>query len=246
MIRNGTRKCVPRTLRRFSLYMIKAVFFDAVGTLIYLPRSVGEHYREVALRFGADFEAAKLNDAFRTAWAHSPVKPSQRGPRPHDDKEWWRSLVDRVLEQVLPTGQSDVFDAVGYFEALYVHFAEPGVWKTYPEVVDVLTTLRQRSIAMAVISNFDRRLYAVFDDLELSPFFKHIIISSEIGSDKPDPFIFQRALEMMNVSPPEAIHVGDDPKRDWGAEAVGLRVFRLDRSTMDLNDLIKLIGDHNT
>ena len=43
MIRNGMRKCVPQT------FMLKAIFFDAAGTLIHLPRSVGEHYREIAL-----------------------------------------------------------------------------------------------------------------------------------------------------------------------------------------------------
>lgn len=224
--------------------MLKAIFFDAAGTLIYLPRSVGEHYREVALRFGADVDAARFDLAFRSAWRDSPARNSTHQPRLDDDKNWWRGLVTRVLAWVLPAVQLAAFDTPGYFETLYAHFAQPGVWQAYSEVPEVLACLRERGLALAVISNFDRRLYAVFEHLQLSTFFEHIVISSEVGVDKPDPFIFQRALEAMQVRPEEAIHVGDDPKCDWGAEAVGLHVLRLERPEMTLRDLLPLLDRH--
>ena len=221
--------------------MRKVIFFDAAGTLIYLPRSVGEHYREIALRFGADVEAARFDRAFRAAWSGAPARVSDHQPRTDDDKPWWRDLVGRVLTQVLPPGQTASFDARGYFETLYTHFARPGVWAAYAEVPEVLAGLRERGFALAVISNFDRRLYPVLEHLQLAAYFERVIISSEIGADKPDPFIFQYALEAMRVGPAEAIHVGDDPKCDWGAETIGLRVLRLQRPAMTLRDLMPLL-----
>ena len=53
-----------------------------------------------------------------------------------------------------------------------LHFARPGVWSVFPEVLEVLETLRGHGLALGVISNFDRRLYAVFDDLGLTRFFR--------------------------------------------------------------------------
>ena len=60
--------------------MLKTVFFDAAGTLIYLPRPVGEHYAEVAVRFGARWDPARVERAFRTAWADAPERVSDHRP----------------------------------------------------------------------------------------------------------------------------------------------------------------------
>ena len=102
--------------------------------------------------------------------------------------------------------------------------------------------MRAMGYALAVVSNFDRRLYAVLDDLDLSRFFDVVIISSEVGADKPDPRIFERALKALHVAPGETWHVGDDPKRDWGAETLGLRVFRLERPRHTFDDLIAVLA----
>ena len=220
--------------------MLKAVFFDAAGTLIHLPRPVGEHYAEGAGLFGAAWNPAQVERAFRAAWANAPDRPSDYRPRDDDDKGWWRELVGGVLANVLTPSQRAGFDAEGYFEAVYAHFAQPSVWSAYPEADEVLGALRGRGLALGVISNFDRRLYTVFDELGLTGFFDHIIISSEVGADKPDPFIFRCALEKFGISPQEAMHVGDDPKRDGGAEAAGIRVFHLERLAGTLRDVIAL------
>ena len=96
---------------------------------------------------------------------------------------------------------------------------------------------------LAVISNFDGRLRFILQHLGISKFFADIFISSEIGADKPDPEIFRRALKLIDLTPNEVLHVGDDPERDWeGASAAGLSVFRLDRPKNSLRDLLKGIG----
>ncbi len=223
----------------------KAIFFDAAGTLIFLPRPVGEHYREVASRFGAALDADALDRAFRQAWEAAPARPAQDGPRAADDKGWWHRLVDDVLARVLSPEQTGTFDGKGFFEAAYQRFAEPGVWRAYPDVHETLERLRARGYALAVISNFDRRLYAVLDELGLRPFFDAVIVSSEVGADKPDPRIFEHALRMLNVTPGEAWHVGDDPKRDWVAEAQGLKVFRLERPRHSFHDLLAALEAHS-
>ena len=209
--------------------MIRTIFFDAAGTLIRLPRSVGHHYREVALRHGCNLDAAALDAAFRAAWKAMPARPAMRTPRPDDDRGWWRALVDSVLDR---TGAEIERDA--FFMELYEEFTRPGVWELFPEVVEVLDALDGR-FTLGIVSNFDGRLRAILAGLGLAGRFEHIVLSSEVGADKPDPWIFQRALALAGVAPEEALHIGDDPRCDWtGAAAAGWHVFRLDRPREDL------------
>jgi putative hydrolase of the HAD superfamily len=218
---------------------IKAIFFDAVGTLFYLTRTVGYHYALVGSEIGLKLDADKLDRAFVSAWNQMPRRGAIDGPRDNDDKDWWRQLVNLVLDQVAPSlGE---IDRDNFFEIAYQHFAEAGVWELYPEVPDVLRELQPR-FQLAVISNFDGRLRFILEHLGISKFFAHIFISSEIGADKPDPEIFRRALKLIYLKPNEVLHVGDDRKRDWeAASAAGLSVFRLTRPKNSLRDLLAIL-----
>jgi putative hydrolase of the HAD superfamily len=215
---------------------LKAIFFDAMGTLFYLNGTVGDHYALVASDVGLALGADQLARAFYSAWKKMPPRAAINGPRENDDKGWWRELVDLVLDQVAPSlGE---LDRDNFFEVAYEHFAEAGVWQLYPEVPGVLGQLQPRC-QLAVISNFDGRLRLILERLGLSKSFRHIFVSSEIGADKPDPEIYLRALKFIDLKPNEVLHVGDDPERDWeGASAAGLSIFRLDRQKNSLRDLL--------
>jgi putative hydrolase of the HAD superfamily len=207
--------------------MVEAVFFDAVGTLFYLTRTVGDHYALVGSEVGLTLDAQKLEEAFHRAWKQMPPRPPIDGPRQDDDKGWWHQLVDLVLDQVAPSLTE--LDRDNFFEVAYEHFAEAGVWELYPEVPEVLRELKAR-YQLAVISNFDGRLRFILEQLGISKFFAHVFISSEIGADKPDPEIFHRALKFIELEPSEVMHVGDDLERDWkSATNAGLSIFQLDR-----------------
>lgn len=218
--------------------MIRAIVFDAAGTLFYLTRTVGDHYAYVGSEVGLNLDAQQLEGAFHAAWQQMPRRPAIDSPRENDDQDWWRELVGRVFDRVAPS-LSEV-DRDNFFAIAYEHFAEAGVWKLYPDVLDALRQLRER-FQLAVISNFDGRLRLILQHLGISRYFSHIFVSSELGADKPDPEIFRRAITIMHLKPDEVVHVGDDPERDWkAAAAVGLLVFRLDRPKNSLRDLLNL------
>jgi len=218
--------------------MPKAIFFDAAGTLIRLTKSVGQHYALVAQRQGLALEAAALDRAFAQLWKEMPLRPATGQPREDDDKGWWRDLVERLLDRI--SARVDPLDRDTFFEAAYGHFAEAGVWELYPDVLEVLEALAPH-FELAVVSNFDGRLRFILEHLTISKYFRHVFLSSEVGADKPDPFIYRRALEVSGFLPNEVVHVGDDPVRDWAAaRAAGLEVFQLDRPRNSLRDLLQL------
>jgi putative hydrolase of the HAD superfamily len=219
--------------------MIKAIFFDGAGTLIHLPRSVGFHYALVGRRVGLKLDAAALDAAFATCWEQAPARPAIDGPREDDDKGWWLGLVNQVIDRVAPDTKD--LDRDAFFEVAYSHFAEAGVWELYPDAIEVLEALRHR-FSLAVVSNFDGRLRMILEQLGVSKYFSRVFLSSELGADKPDPLIYQRALKLSRLAPQDVLHVGDDPVRDWqGAEAAGLSVFRLDRPHNSLRDLLAIL-----
>jgi len=218
--------------------MIRAILFDAAGTLFFPTKTVGDHYAYIGREVGLNLDAQQLERAFHSAWQQMPRRPAIDGPRENDDKGWWRDLVGRVFDQVAPSLSE--LDRDNFFEIAYEHFAEAGVWQLYPEAPEVLEQLRPR-FQLAVVSNFDGRLRFILQHLGISNYFSYIFISSELGADKPDPAIFRRAVNVMRLDANEVVHVGDDPERDWkGAAAAGLSVFRLDRPKNSLRDLLKL------
>jgi putative hydrolase of the HAD superfamily len=212
--------------------MIRAVFFDATGTLIHLPEGVGYHYQLVALRHGLELDAKQLDCDFKTAWRAMPQRKRIHGARPDDDKGCWRELVSRVVKD----HRFDEFDL--FFEDLYEYFTKPNVWQLYPDVRPVLDELSSSGYRLGIISNFDQRLRVILEQLRAIDYFEAIVLSSETGADKPDPAIFRAALNRLNVAPAEAVHAGDDPDHDWkGAAAAGLHVFQVERPHRTLRDL---------
>jgi len=220
--------------------MIRAILFDAAGTLIHLPRGVGWHYREIAARHGLELEEKRVGAAFGAAFRAAGPRVATGVSRPDDDKGWWRALVRRLLAACDQEPDEALFD--GMFEELYAHFAEPGVWALYPDAAAVLEALHAR-YRLGVVSNFDRRLYPVLEQLGVRRYFKTIAISSEMGVDKPDARIFAAALSALGVAPGETVLAGDDPEHDWrGGEAAGLHVYRVDRPGRTLEGLPGYVG----
>lgn len=218
----------------------QVIFFDAAGTLFHLPQGVGFHYREVLSRYGVEREETALEGAFRQVWQEMEPPARSSGPRADDDRGWWREVVERVLERCgVAPGE---VDRRLFFDELYAEFVRPAVWRLYPEVKEVLEALAGRFV-LGVITNFDGRFRSIADELGLTRYFRHIIISSEAGADKPDPLIFHLALKMAGATAAEVLHVGDDPVCDWqGAERAGLSVFRLDRPRNDLRELLAFLA----
>lgn len=196
---------------------------------------MGWHYAEAVRRHGASADEAALEESFRKVWRAQPSRAPSVLPREGDDKPWWKTVAVTVLRE--STKLPVTFDEDAWFTDLYDHFAQPGVWQLYPDVLPTLERLQGRH-RLAVISNFDGRLRRILANLEISSYFENLFISSEVGCEKPHQNIFHQALQSMEVSPSRALHVGDDPRFDQqGAEAAGLETFLLKRPEITLESL---------
>ena len=71
----------------------------------------------------------------------------------------------------------------------------------------------------------------------LLPHLDFSITSQEVGAEKPDPLIFERALQRADAQPESAVHVGDQITSDVaGAVNVGINAVLLDRDRQSQED----------
>jgi putative hydrolase of the HAD superfamily len=209
---------------------LKAVLFDAGGTLLRPEPSVGTTYAKVAAEHGVRIAAPELDARLKQAWK------KQKALQLNVDKEWWRAVVTDVFA-------GDLFKAPdAFFEDLYRAFANPAVWKIYPDVIPALTALKEKNICLAIASNWDERLPRLLKELRMDRYFDYIFISSLVGYSKPDRRFFEHALKMTGFDPSDVLHVGDDIEEDIaGANNVGIPAVLVDRTKdTTLMDLIVL------
>ena len=60
--------------------LVKAIFFDAAGTLFRLTETIGDHYAYVGREIGLDLDAPVLQRAFHAAWQQMPQRAAIDGP----------------------------------------------------------------------------------------------------------------------------------------------------------------------
>ena len=91
----------------------------------------------------------------------------------------------------------------------------------------VLDEIRDRQILLGMITNGSIRMQArKIETLQIADYFQKIVISEEVGVDKPDPKIFRDALDGLGVEPENAWFVGDHPEKDiMGAHRMGIKAF---------------------
>ena len=207
---------------------LRAVFFDAAGTLFDAREPVGGTYARIAREHGLNASDEAVTAGFRRAFGSAPELAFGLGLSLEElrrkERAWWRSVVRRSFEEL---DQFRDFDA--FFDGLFAYFADPAHWRIDPEALSVLNHLKGRGLQLGVISNFDSRLYAILENLQLKPLFDSITISSEAGYAKPRREVFAAALTKHGLDATEAMHVGDSPHLDFEAShGAGMAAVLLD------------------
>lgn len=209
----------------------RVIFLDAVGTLFGIRGSVGEIYSAIAARFGVTASSEILDQAFIQSFKSADVMafPDAKSEEIlQKEFQWWEAIAHSTFTQAGVYEQFTDFSA--FFTQLYDHFATAAPWYLYSDVLPALESWRSKGIELAIISNFDSRLYQVLDALGLSEFFSSVTLSSEVGAAKPNPQIFQTALAKHHCSPEQAWHIGDSIEHDYqGAKATGMQAFLIQR-----------------
>jgi putative hydrolase of the HAD superfamily len=211
--------------RAIYLRDVRAIFLDAVGTLIHPDPPAAEVYAEVGRRFGSRRTVADIAVRFRAAFQLEEEADRAAGWRTDEAREIerWRHIVAAVLD--------DVTDPASCFAELFAHFGRPQAWQCPADVGPVLTELAHRGCLLGVASNFDRRLQAVLSGLPVLAPLQPTIISSQVGWRKPAIQFFTAMYRTTGLPPAAILHIGDSLSNDYdGARAAGLQSLLYDPS----------------
>ena len=100
----------------------------------------------------------------------------------------------------------------------------------FDDVLPSLRRLRERGLALGLISNINRTGPDLLQSLGLEGVLNSAVTSREVGAEKPHAPIFLAALERLGATPAESVHVGDQYASDIvGALGVGMGVVLIDR-----------------
>jgi 2-haloalkanoic acid dehalogenase type II len=212
---------------------VKVVLFDLDDTLLDYSCRSEECWREsaetVAVPAGIDLEP--LVDALAQSRRWFWGDPDRHRRERTDMLGAWRKIAEDAFARV---GARDVRLAAGLADDFAAR--RRAAWRLFPETLDVLLHLRQRQVRLALVTNGDlRHQREKVERHGLASFFEAILIEGELGVGKPEPIVYQRALDALRAAPADAGMVGDHLEWDVAApQRLGLRGVWIDREARGL------------
>ena len=198
--------------------MIKAIFFDLGGVIVRTEYQAPREH--LAARLGMEYE-----DLVKLVFDSPSSIRASHGEI--SDVDHWTEVVKRLKRPASEMQAirdeffaGDIVDRelLSYLQTLRPHYYVGLISNAWPDLRDYIT--RQK-----------------FHDA-----FDHMVISGEVGVMKPDPKIFQIALEQAGVSPNEAVFIDDFYENIEGCRAVGMHGIHFrdpEQAMQELRDLLK-------
>jgi len=211
---------------------IRAVTFDCWGTLINdrdFAAATAIRVRAIAEAAGGTMSGTEARELLDSAW------------REHH-RQWLDGVqfgspgIARIISEEL--GDEAV---IGLLQETFEDAGRHGVIYEIPGAASTLASLREQGIRTALVCDAGMTPGRVVRDLlngvGVLEHLEFCAFSDEIGVPKPSPEMFSVALEAIDTTPEEAVHVGDLLRTDVdGARAFGMRTIRITAVTDDLRD----------
>ncbi len=217
---------------------VRAVLFDAVGTLIYPDPPVAEVYHREGQKLGSSHSVNEIACRFRAAITRHPQADQTSEQQ---ERERWRRIVYDVIDDVDDSQEL-------LLSTLWQHFGIASSWRLYDDVAHAWQELTRRGYLLGIASNFDSRLRTICHGHSPLDECRDIFVSSEIGFPKPEPRFYRAVQEQLGLPPEQILLIGDDHAADVagplaaGWQAIWLRrdCRAIDANTTAITNLLCL------
>jgi putative hydrolase of the HAD superfamily len=240
---------------------VAAIAFDVNGTLVEIRTEDDreEIFRAIAhfLTYqGIDLRRHQLRDLYFQRLKQQQLESSERYPE-FDAVRIWRSIVEDHLSDYTRALPAERLAQLPQSLAEMYRGISRRRLRLYPHVRSTLNTLREH-FPLAIVSDGQTSwARAELHKVGLTEYFGPIVVSGDHGFRKPDPRLFQYALDGMAVTAQKTLYVGNDMYRDiYGAQQIGMStvMFDSDQGTKqhedcapdhtitDFRDLLAILG----
>jgi 2-haloacid dehalogenase len=196
--------------------MIRAAVFDAYGTLLDVHAAMGRH----AARLGSDWQ--RMSAEWRAKQIEYTWVRSLAGPAHHRD--FWtltQEALGFVAARYNVTDKALLADLLQAYRRL----------DAYPEAASVLTALRDRGVARAILSNGEPGMLAdAVRSAGIAELLDHVLSVEDVGVFKPDPRVYRLVTERFGLAAGDIGFVSSNPWDAFGALSFGFQVYWVNRS----------------
>ena len=189
--------------------MKKAYLFDLDNTLLIKRPTICERIVQIFNDCGRSVKMDEVSRAYAMteSWQGAQIEKENKTGVRMSDEEYLSNLL-AIYDSVLNI-DNDTSIIEPLTEALYGRYA-----KNYclaDCAIETLEKLKNDGLKLGIVSNNHSAIRSIICDLTIDRFFDAIIISEEVGLFKPDPKIIELALSKLEVSPSDAVYIGDHP-----------------------------------
>ena len=172
--------------------MVKAVIFDMFETLV-------THYR-TGFYFGENIakDMGISEKKFREIWDTTD-----------DDRTIGKLTFEDTIKMIMEANGISSEEILKTIVENRVFFKRKVFAQLDEDVLDMLKSLKDAGVKIALISNCFSEEVGVIKESALFPFFDVTMLSYEQGVKKPDLEIYRRAMQALSVEASECLYVGD-------------------------------------
>jgi len=192
--------------KQVKLY--KAIIFDVGDTLLEYYPGQAQIYSERLKILGFNIDniiIEQISIALNKAANEQIIKEQNGAPRMCDKD--FEIMLDKAALSCIIKDQNDSI----YLEKLEPIPLPEQKLRIIPGTLETLTSLKEKSIRLAIVSNHRAWLPDYLDKIGLADFFETIIVSDIVGIEKPDVRIMQIALKKLSLIASDCLYVGDHP-----------------------------------
>jgi len=216
--------------------MIKHIFFDLDHTIWDFDKNAEETLNELYEHYQLDKLGLNSADEFIATYTEN------------NHQLWMAYHIGQISKETLRAERfSKTFIQLGVhpelipaqFEDDYVRLT-PTRKNLFPGSEKVLAYLYQKYELHIISNGFKESTLTKMEVSGLNPYFKNVIISEDVGINKPDKAIFEYALDKAKALKPESIMIGDSIEADIrGAQGFGIEAIFFNPGNKELPDDVK-------
>jgi putative hydrolase of the HAD superfamily len=215
---------------------IKHIFFDLDHTLWDFEANSDLAFQAIFKKYSVHANLDKFLNYYRTI----------------NENYWKLYREERITKEDLRIGRlKDAFEKIKYkvdydlINNLSIDYIEylPKNNILFDGTLEILNHLYPKYTMHIITNGFNEVQFKKIENSGLTKFFQTTITSEEVGVKKPNPLIFEYALQKAQATPSESIMIGDNWEADiMGAKNVGFDVIYCNFNAMPVGENIKSIS----
>ncbi|RZC48232.1 hypothetical protein C5167_041183 [Papaver somniferum] len=216
------------------LSRLRCITVDVTGTLIAYKGQLGDYYCMAAKSAGLPCpDYKRMHEGFKIAYTDMAKQyPCFGHAAKMPNIVWWKTCVRDSFVKAGYDYDEETFEKV--FRRIYSTFGSAAPYTIFPDSQPFLRWARKQGLIVGIVSNAEYRYQDVILPslgLNKGTEWDFGVFSGLEGVEKPNPRIYEIALERAgNIPPEEVLHIGDSMRKDYiPATSLGMHGLLLDR-----------------